>query len=50
MLRKLLIAFEEAQKANAKSFSLRIVGRTELEEMKSVDDIRNWYNKKLKQT
>jgi hypothetical protein len=49
MLRKLLIAFEEAQKAEAKSFSLRVVGRTELEEMKSAADIKNWYYKKFKQ-
>ena len=48
MLRKILIAFEEAKQANAKSFSLRVVGRTELEEMKSTADIRKWYNKKLK--
>lgn len=48
MLRTLLIAFEEAKRANAKSFSLRIVGRTELEEMNTTADIKKWYNKKLK--
>lgn len=41
----LIHAFLQARRANAKSFSLRIVGRTDLEEMRSVPEIKRWYRR-----
>jgi len=44
-LEKLITAFKESKRSNAKSFSLRIIDRTGLEEMKSIREIRIWWKK-----